>query len=66
MENYRNPFKTFVVTMNGMTYNVRASDEDVAVCGAYRKYYKGKVNVYGDILWYLGTTKDSMTVREVE
>ena len=66
MENFRSPYKTFVVTFDGVPYTVRAHDMDEAACSAYRKHHKGKVNVYDSIFWYTFRTGETFTVREVE
>ena len=58
--------KTFIVTVNGKEYDIRALDEDEALCTAYRKYHLGKVNVFEHILWHLGTTKEVVTIVEKE
>jgi len=58
--------KTFSVTVNGKEYKIRAKDVDDALCSAYRKYYLGKVNVFQHILWHLGTTKEVVTIVEIE
>jgi len=57
--------RTFIVTVNDKTYTVRARDVDDAMCSAYRKYYMGKSNVFDNIMWYVGKTKEQMSVKEV-
>jgi len=57
--------KTFSVTMNEKTYLIKDLDIDDALCTAYRKYHLGKKNVYGEILWHLGCTKEHVTWSEV-
>ena len=59
-----NQIKTFIVTVNGKEYQISALDKDEALCTAYRKYHLGKVNVFNDILWHLGTTKEVVSIIE--
>jgi hypothetical protein len=56
--------KYFIVTINGEQYEIRAKNIDEAVCTAYRKFHKGNFNVFSDILWHVGVTKDEVSVEE--